>query len=44
MSEEMKACPLCESPYGYSLGNDKFECPECRHEWLPKEIEKDLLI
>jgi len=42
MSEEMKACPLCESPYGYSLGNDKFECPECRHEWLPKEIEKDL--
>ena len=42
MSEEMKACPSCESPYGYSLGVDTYSCPECGHEWNPEEEEKDL--
>ena len=35
MSEEMKACPVCESPYGYSTENDSYTCPECAHEWNP---------
>jgi len=39
MSEEMKACPVCESPYGYSKGNDFYICPECSNEWSPKELE-----
>lgn len=37
MSEEMKACPRCKSPYGYSLGNDQYACPECSNEWNPNE-------
>jgi protein PhnA len=39
MSEEMKACPVCESPYGYSLREDRYACPECAHEWSPAEVE-----
>ena len=39
MSEEMKACPVCESPYGYSTGEDSYTCPECSHKWIPKELE-----
>lgn len=38
MSEEMKSCPQCNSPYGYSLGNELFACPECSHEWNPDEL------
>ena len=41
MSEEMKACPVCESPYGYSIGNDYYTCPECTNEWNPKEVERE---
>jgi protein PhnA len=41
MSEEMKACPLCESPYGYSAGSDSYACPECSHEWNPEELEME---
>ncbi len=37
MSEEMKACPMCESPYGYFMREDLFACPECQHEWNPSE-------
>jgi protein PhnA len=37
MSEEMKACPNCKSPYGYSLGNELYACPECSNEWNPNE-------
>lgn len=48
MAEEMKTCPHCESPYGYSIGNELFSCPECRHKWqLEQEtesIEKELII
>lgn len=35
MSEEIKSCPKCNSPYGYSLGGDIFACPECGNEWNP---------
>ena len=41
MSEEMKACPVCESPYGYSTGFDCYTCPECANEWNPKEVEME---
>lgn len=37
MSDEMKACPKCTSPYGYSLGNEIYACPECGNEWNPNE-------
>lgn len=41
MSDEMKPCPKCKSPYGYSLGNEIFACPECSHEWNPDEVAAD---
>jgi len=40
MSEEMKTCPQCESPYGYFLREALYACPECTHEWNPnKKVE-----
>ena len=40
----MKSCPKCESPYGYSLGNDIYVCPECNNEWNPIEkIDDDTI-
>lgn len=44
MSEEMKPCPRCESPYGYANGEDRFACPECGHEWNPHELQEDELL
>ena len=41
MSEEMKACPVCESPYGYSTGDDAYSCPECANQWSPTEVEME---
>jgi len=41
MSEEMKPCPQCNSPYGYFVQNDLFACPECGHEWNPNTIEEE---
>lgn len=42
MSEELKPCPQCTSPYGYLLGVELYACPECGHEWNPNEkIEHD---
>lgn len=44
MSEKMKPCPICKSPYGYSLGSEIYACPECGHEWNPnEEMEEDSL-
>lgn len=44
MSAEMKPCPQCNSPYGYSLGLELYACPECGNEWNPKEkVEMDTL-
>ena len=37
MSEEMKPCPVCKSPYGYSMGNEIYACPDCGNEWNPNE-------
>lgn len=33
----MKPCPKCNSPYGYSMGNEIYACPACYHEWNPTE-------
>ena len=41
MSDEMKACPQCNSPYGYNTGNELYACPECGHEWNPQELEEE---
>lgn len=37
MSDEMKPCPQCKSPYGYAVSDDQYACPECGHEWSPAE-------
>lgn len=39
MSETMKPCPDCKSPYGYSMGDEIYACPECGFEWNPNEEE-----
>lgn len=41
MSEEMKSCPNCSCPYGYSITEVLFICPECSHEWNPDETTDD---
>lgn len=41
MAEEMKPCPVCESPYGYASGRELYTCPECNHEWNPLELKKE---
>lgn len=35
MPENLLPCPQCNSPYGYSSGEDTYTCPECNHEWSP---------
>ena len=41
MSDEMKPCPKCSSPYGYQLYEGFHSCPECMHEWNPNEMSKE---
>ena len=36
MSETLPACPICESPYTYEMG-EGYACPECAHEWNANE-------
>jgi protein PhnA len=43
MSEELVPCPMCSSPYGYSMGDTLYACPECGHEWNPDDTEGDAL-
>lgn len=38
MSDELKTCPSCNSPYGYPLDETTYKCPECDSEW--KETEE----
>jgi protein PhnA len=35
MSDEMKPCPHCGSPYGYFMSANLYACSECGHEWDP---------
>lgn len=46
MTEELKQCPQCNSPYGYFLSAELFACPECDHQWNPQEkkIEPQLVV
>ncbi len=44
MSEEIKPCPKCNSPYGYSMGVLLYVCPECGNEWNPDEKVADNTI
>ncbi|MCB0430692.1 MAG: alkylphosphonate utilization protein, partial [Flavobacteriales bacterium] len=39
MSDEMKTCPQCKSPYGYASGDAMYTCPECSNEWNPDEAQ-----
>jgi len=41
MSDEMKACPACDNPYGYFVSDDKYACPECGNEWNPAEVVEE---
>lgn len=41
MSEQMKACPQCQSPYGYEMSELLYACPECYHEWDPNAQEQE---
>jgi protein PhnA len=42
MSEEMKLCPNCKCPYGYSIGQGLYNCPECSFEWNITENEPEI--
>jgi len=46
MSDELKPCPDCNSPYGYFTGNTLYACPECGHEWDPvvRETAEKLVV
>lgn len=37
----MKPCPHCQCPYGYSMNEDIYACPECGHEWNVHEVVSD---
>jgi protein PhnA len=37
MSEELKECPSCQSPYGYLTEENQYMCPECSFEWTIEE-------
>ncbi|MBA9077642.1 zinc ribbon domain-containing protein YjdM [Rufibacter quisquiliarum] len=41
MSEELKQCPNCSSPYGYATGADTYACPECGNEWNQAELAEE---
>lgn len=41
MSEELKSCPNCKSPYGYAMSDELYACPECGHEWNINELEQE---
>ncbi|HVD99137.1 MAG TPA: zinc ribbon domain-containing protein YjdM [Cytophagaceae bacterium] len=38
MSDTSTPCPKCQSPYPYSDGGSLLICPECNHEWDPKDL------
>ncbi len=43
MSDQMKPCPRCSSPYGYFLKEDVYACPECSNEWNPNsQVEAEI--
>lgn len=43
MSEDLKMCPNCSSPYAYALDGMMYACPECSFEW-DASIEDELTV
>ncbi len=43
MSDDLKPCPNCSSPYGYAMSDSLWTCSECQHEWNPSETADDKL-
>ena len=43
MSDDLKPCPQCQSPYGYPTNSELFMCPECGNEWNPNEIHNPVI-
>ncbi|SIR15893.1 MULTISPECIES: zinc ribbon domain-containing protein YjdM [Pontibacter] len=41
MSDELKQCPKCSSPYGYAMSQELYACPECGNEWNPNEVVEE---
>jgi protein PhnA len=41
MSDSMKTCPQCNSPYAYDMGDDTYTCPECDFNWNPSLKAED---
>ena len=39
MSDDLKPCPHCSSPYGYAMNDTLWACSECQHEWNPKQAD-----
>jgi protein PhnA len=39
MTQQNPACPKCNSAHAYPDGSG-FTCPECFHEWAPKESDE----
>lgn len=37
--ENLSPCPKCQSEYTYEMDN-MMVCPDCGHEWDPKEVEE----
>ncbi|MGY3052653.1 protein PhnA [Pedobacter sp. UYEF25] len=44
MSEEMRPCPNCKSPYGYSSGENAYACPECSNKWIASEPDGEEVL
>lgn len=41
MSDELKQCPACKSPFGYASGGELFSCPECGNDWNPNDFSEE---
>lgn len=41
MSDDLKPCPSCASPYGYAMNETLWTCSECQHEWNPSGATDD---
>jgi protein PhnA len=47
MSEDLKECPSCQSPYGYETGESQYACPECSFEWVleaPVDFDENIVL
>lgn len=40
----MKTCPQCDCLYGYDLGDGRYACPDCSHEWNPGDVGQETLV